>query len=297
MSHRFRTLAVVATTGVLLLSSTTLAGAADAPQVIGDFESDALGSTTPAGWTVMNQVIDLGVTRIAGCTTTDTSDYTSLRDLLNQAPAGYDPISRADSPPPEWDRDPAFSATVVDGGSIADFEDEETGDIYDLAREGRVLEITSDLAAEDGPEEYYGYVVHGPAVYSNIFTSDFGRQLSFSWAASGASDDFHVFGYLLNTATCEQTEVVDATGLASEWQESIVNVPDDGTYRFVFVGGTFDQSFGGAAGGTLWIDSVIEAESTLPLTGQGASVTFLALLGVALVASGVVTTRRAIRRT
>jgi LPXTG-motif cell wall-anchored protein len=290
MKTRSIALAALAASGALLLSSATLAGATDAPQVISNFDTDAIGSTSPAGWTVMNQTIDLGVTQIAGCTTVDTSDYNTLRDIANQGPAGYDPNILKDTPV-IWEDEPTYSVSVVDGALIEDFEDDDT--TYDLTRDSRVLEMSSDM---NGGEAQEGYVSHGPAVYSATFTSDFGRQLSFFWAASGAEDDYHVFGYLLNVDTCEQIEIVDATGLARVWQESIVNVPEEGTYRFVFVGGTYDQSWGGAAGGLLWIDSVVEAESTLPLTGASTSMVFLTLLGVAFVASGTLATRRAVRR-
>lgn len=285
MKKRHISLAALAAVGGLVLSSATMAGAVDPPQVISDFDDDAIGSTTPAGWTVLNQTIDLGVTQIAGCTTVDTSNYNNLRDIASEAPAGYDPNVLKDTPP-AFDEDPTYTAEVVDGNLIETASDEDGNDV-DLTRDSNVLALVSDADSE-----VEGYVLHGPAVYSATFTSDYGRQLSFFWAASGAEDDYHVFGYLLNTATCEQTEVVDATGLSSPWQESIVNVPEEGTYRFVFVAGTYDQSWGGAAGGLLWIDSVVEAESTLPLTGVSSSVIFLTLMGVAFVATGSLATRR-----
>lgn len=284
--------------GAMVLASASLAGAAGAPQIISDFEDDTVGSTSPLGWTVMNEAIDLGVTEIAGCTSVDTSTYTTLRDIETLAPAGYDPNSRQDTYPTEWDEEPEFSVAVEDGSTIEDFVDWRTDEtLAVLTRDGLVLGFSSSMEADNDPDD--GFVMHGPAVYSDTFTSAYGRQLSFWWAASGEFDDYHVLGYLLNTATCEQTEVLDATGLFSLWQEAVVNVPEDGTFRFVFVAGTYDQSWGGGAGGRLWIDDIVEAESVnppLPRTGASTSMVFLALMGVAFVASGALATRRAVRR-
>lgn len=346
------------------MSSTAHAG------VISDFEGDEIGSTTPAGWTVVNQRVDLGVTELGGCVSQDTANYatTHLRDWEGQVTSGKgtenNQASRTDftdgyaepwhfyvagtqnleanqatvggryvwnvryagsedeSPFPEglyvgpasfttigeltyWRNlsssdkaafitaifdDPTvrkdnttfatetYATEVVDGSLLGTFEGD--ADVIDLTRDGKVLALSSDT---DGPSGWAGYVGHGPAVVSDVFDSSFGRELRLWWAASGAEDDFHVFGYLLNVDTCEQTEVLDATGLASGWSEAIAQVPETGTYRFVFVSGTFDQSFGNLAGGRLWIDAVVEGPSTLPATGIGTSV---ALTSALLMAAG-----------
>lgn len=150
-----------------------------------------------------------------------------------------DPVERGDDIANAGLTEEEYTATVVDGA--------------DVGRDGKVLELYSDL---DGDLD--GYVIHGPAVYSEPFTVTAGRQISLDWKAVDDSDDFHVFGYLLNTATCAQTEVIDATGESAEWTTTRVAIPAAGTYRFVFVSGSYDYSWGGAAGAYMYIDNIVQ---------------------------------------
>lgn len=155
------------------------------------------------------------------------------------AAAAPDPVVRGDDPANAALDEEEYSASVIDG--------------VDVDREGNVLQLFSEL---DG--ELEGYVAHGPAVLSDPFTVDAGRQISLDWKAVNESDDFHVFGYLLNTDTCQQTEVIDATGEEQDWTTTSVAIPSAGTYRFVFVSGSYDQSWGGAAGAYLYIDNIVQ---------------------------------------
>lgn len=390
-----RTRAVIALgLGVTLAVGPSLAAfGAGGTLTNGSFEADAAGSTSITGWTSMNQLIDLGTTSIAGCTTADTSNYAALRDYATEAEALWDryyegvpsngdfyyvhdlngdpvtilgdrlvwddwdeyfyievadfiitsaevspasvaeepvtepapaepapaepapteptpdpsaptepapeesapaepapiepaPAEPAPSAPPtpqfapveatysyviEWDWsseqwtafDAASAAATPDPSVRADdpanagLTEEEYSvtviDGVDVDREGNVLELYSDL---DGDID--GYVTHGPAVYSDPFSVDAGRQISLDWKAVDESDDFHVFGYLLNTATCAQTEVIDATGESQDWTTTQVEIPAAGTYRFVFVSGSYDYSWGGAAGAYMYIDNIVQ---------------------------------------
>jgi len=378
----------------------------------GLFEADPAGSSSITGWTSMNQAIDLGVTSIAGCRTVDTSDYTNLRDYLDEAEAVWnvqsapvpgqpdswfyvsdvitgervtvlgsplvwddmdgwfyleiaaEPVSSpayslssvttdppaepapevtedptpsdeptaeptpepaepqpapsdapTEEPAPEqvpenapsndttpreqlspatsgptylieWDwsteqqeefefleeqapdpttrgDNPAFAALDEEAYSVRvvaegtdgpiDSEGDQEDPIENLGRDGTVLELYSDLGGNAD-----GYVIHGPAVFSAPFTVGAGRQVSLDWKAVNESDDFHVFGYLLNVTTCAQTEVIDATGEEQDWTTTSVNIPAAGTYRFVFASGSYDQSWGGAAGAFLYIDNIVQ---------------------------------------
>lgn len=413
------------TTSLALLAGASLAigpmlGAAasgNTPIVNGDFEADAIGATTITGWTAMNQLIDLGVTSIAGCLTVDTSDYTQLRDYYDEAEVdwnrfgqaidgqdylyyvttrGGDPItvlgyplvfddwewayalevpvleplsvseedvevlipgepiddSGATSDPgteepseeqaspqetsPAEQPSPAIPAeevptpfTPANGSSNVDyilqwhwtseqqeaFEEVERAnmpdpsvrqdnissipnfleegaeyatrivDLADIERydddlgeyvsfgSGKAVELYSDMWNDEG---YDGYVAHGPAIFSDPFTVSGARQISLDWAALDESDDFKVFGYLLNTATCKQTEVIDATGQFQDWTTTTVNIPTAGTYRFVFVSGTFDQSFGGAAGAYMYVDNIVQKPA---FSSPGVSIGLAAKVG------------------
>lgn len=283
---------VVASTALLVLISATSAVAVAGSISNGDFEVGVEGDTTVSGWTSVNSRVDLGVDTIAGCTTVDTSDYTTLRDYdanwINQYGGSTGVITN---------QNPTVNADSMVGFSL-------DGEVYTttmlnsattfgnpaFARTGNVLELYSDLSSTDslgGNAE--GYVVHGPAVYSEAFTARTIDDLKLDWAAAYEEDDFHVFGYLLNTVTCAQTEVIDATGDESLWQTSAVAVPVDGTYRFVFVSGSFDYSFGGAAGAYLYLDNIVltvNEERKKELAETGANVEWLTLGSLIAVVAG-----------
>lgn len=332
-------------------------GAAAASSVItnGDFETDAVDATTITGWTSMNQLIDLGATSIAGCTTQDTSDYTTLRGWADNAgtdigtvdvdgdgvvlhpdtgiaiwvdssgasvapdtggawPLYYGEFTDADNDTYTWfyvvsngvSFDASSNTESLDGntGAIAEYVNNEviplfssaedpsvaadnvpndptdpywggapsfatsiTDESYDngageyVPLEGKALRLFSNMDADDG-----GYVAHGPAVYSDAFTVTQPRAISLEWMAAAISDDYHVLGYVVNVSTCQQTEVIDSTGAAQAWTTASVNLTTPGDYRFVFVAGSYDQSWGGAAGAELLIDNI---RSTPVIIGTG----------------------------
>ena len=178
------------------------------------------------------------------------------------------------------------SVAVVDGSALEDYETDQNQTIS-FARDGKVAALVSDADMDDYP----GYIAHGPVLYSDEFESGPGRQVSLDWAASGASDDYHVFAYLLNVDTCEQTEIIDETGEARAWETTSVAIEESGTYRFVFVGRTYDKNWGGGAGAVLFVDNIVEevddaaadSDGALPETGSGIS-SLTALLGLGLIA-------------
>jgi hypothetical protein len=233
---------------VLLIPSSASASISN-----GTFEAET--GTSITGWTAVNSRIDLGVDSIAGCTTVDTSDYTTLRDYDAEWLSEYLGVS------PQISRDPSVNNDSLvltwrsgdaptDAGNI-------TTEVLNVssgafARSGNVLKLESDVYSAN----FGGYVIHGPAVYSEPFTAKTIDDLTIDWGANDNSDDYHVFGYLLNTANCTQTEVIDSTGEISLWQTETVAIPSDGTYRFVFISGTYDKSFGKAAGATLYLDNI-----------------------------------------
>lgn len=308
------------------------AGAAGSAIVNGDFEADAVGSTTVTGWTFVNELVDLGVTSLGGCVSQDTSSYTTLRDYADNADGIFTPeVGAGDEllvpgttdevwmdasgavattgAPGFWqvfygtvdlgDGDETTDFYVVDGVDVYLIDDAEdlTGDgaltnafwsdVYpdyldipdptvradqapaglsatfesatvdaDSARDGGLAPSSTALELYSGmsgsPE---GYVAHGPAVISEPFTASGNRTVTLDWAASAQSDDYHVLGYALDVNTCQQVEVLDSTGRSSAWQSASVALPA-GTYRFVFVAGTYDASWGGAAGAVLYVDNI-----------------------------------------
>lgn len=248
---------------VMFLAIGTSASAVGSGVTNGDFETGSIGDTTFSGWTPVNERIDLGVTSIASCLSQDTSNYATLRNWDAEYVSRYGGWNVGTDGPVPVDPDPSvnndslnltsqapldepliFETTLVDGALIPGVFERPSS---------KVLELFSEIDTDD----LGGYVVHGPAVYSETFNARTVDDLIVSWAASDEEDDYHVFGYLLNTADCSQTEVIDSTGENSPWQSVSVAIPSNGTYRFVFVSGTFDATFGTVGGAYLYLDDIV----------------------------------------
>ena len=219
------------------------------------------------------------------------STPTEPAPTLQPATASYSYVVEYDWSSDQWTAFETAAASAIPdptvrGDDIAnaglDYEEyqSEIIDGADVDREGsKVLELYSDLGGD-----LDGYVIHGPAVYSDPFTVAAGRQISLDWKAVDESDDFHVFGYLLNVDTCAQTEVIDATGESAEWTTTSVAIPAAGTYRFVFVSGSYDKSWGGAAGAYMYIDNIVQ---TAAFDGPGIDLALAAGIGEYLPGSDV----------
>ena len=125
---------------------------------------------------------------------------------------------------------------------------------YNYSVNGSTLQMYSSTRV------YGGDVLHGPYVVSKepVYVAA-GSDLSFEWRAQGGSDAFDVYAYALNTDTGETINLLNQTGSGtndSGWQTVNVDIPTTGNYKFVFVSGTFDETFGTAAGASLYIDNV-----------------------------------------
>ena len=192
---------------------------------VSTFTNSGFESGTLTGWTAMNQVINLGTTAIAG--------FTSPNDGTYPANAGNDDV---------YPTTPGTFSTTVNTSQYT--------------------EGTHSLSLmSTGMTTATGYdVVHGPAVYSDTFSASAGDKIYFDWRAYAGADAYDVYGYILNTATGATTAVLDSTGAttssSSPWATASATIGTTGTYRFVFVSGTYDFSGGRAAGASLYIDNV-----------------------------------------
>ena len=190
-----------------------------------DFRNAGFETGDAAPWTSVQQMVELGVTQIAGFTTQDTATYPANSGGDGDAPtSGTYTVAVTSANPPG-----------------------PTEGTYALG-------LRSSMTTQFGCD-----VVHGPAAYSAAFDAVAGQTLNFDWRAYAGSDAYAVFGYLLNTADGTQTEVLDtytinASG-STNWATVAVTVPANGSYRFVFVAGTYDATCGRAAGGSLYVDN------------------------------------------
>ena len=105
-----------------------------------------------------------------------------------------------------------------------------------------------------------GDVVHGPYLISdNSVSLTIGDDVEFDYRAFGGGDAFDVYAYLLETSTGNTIELLNRTGIGNS-DTGVINVSNrvtsTGDYKFVFVSGTFDETFGTVAGATLIVDNV-----------------------------------------
>ncbi len=106
-----------------------------------------------------------------------------------------------------------------------------------------------------------GGILRGPAAVSaTSFHLNAGNSISFWWSASPASDAYDVFGYLLNVDNGNTQILINATGNSGSatqaWTKVTATANATGNYKFVFISGSFDYSFGRALGASLLIDNV-----------------------------------------
>ena len=106
----------------------------------------------------------------------------------------------------------------------------------------------------------YG-VLHGPAAVSDEFVGKKGQFLKLDYTANDQGDDYHVAGYIYKVdangaAISAPIMAFNDTGKSGSGRAS-VEVPDDATYRFVFIVGTYDESGGKVAGAQMTIDNIV----------------------------------------
>jgi hypothetical protein len=112
-----------------------------------------------------------------------------------------------------------------------------------------------------------GDVSHGPYLISNDYSVfQAGSSVSFYWRAAAGGDAYDVFAYLLKDDGSVQillNETQAGTSGDTGWLEVTDTVTTTGNYKFVFVSGTFDYSFGGVAGASLYVTGIVTQVGTL----------------------------------
>jgi len=258
---RRHSLRVVLVAGVLASSSlVATAGPAQAATVPnGDFANGLTDWTITTAGSSPTDYVNLGVTELAGCTSTDFQNYTDVQAMKGGS-------GTVGSPPPSNDNTQPDSATFT-------AEVVTTDPVSGTLNAGNFLKLGSRLTTGIGYD-----VVHGPAATSAAFAADAGDVINFRWYAKYVSDNFAIVAYLQDTSTCAtKQEVLSATGTnpsdmlpagtgGDVWQNAQVTINATGTYRFVFVSGTFDASGGRAAGAELYIADIS--------AGQAQTITF-----------------------
>ena len=208
-----------------------------------DFETTTAtvsgSEVTLSGWSVFNQQVKLGTTSIGGFVTpTDTTPIPALGSAGD--------INTPASSSLNYEFTTAYSATGE----------------YDLR-------LYSTMTTQAG-----GDVVHGPYLISkNPIQINAGASISFDWRAVAGADAYDIYAYLLNTDTGATIPLLNQTGSGAGdtgWQTVTNTVNTSGNYKFVFISGTFDESFGRAAGASLLVDNVSVANNDVEPSASAA---------------------------
>ena len=149
------------------------------------------------------------------------------------------------------------SPTASTGGNVSRGDDyAPSSATYSSSLVNESLRLVSNMTTAQG-----GDIVHGPYVVSNESTFiEAGRSVSFKWRAQGGSDAYDVYAYVVDTSSGLTFELLNETGSGTTdtgWQNRTVPITTSGNYKFVFSSGTFDETFGQAAGASLYIDDIL----------------------------------------
>ena len=114
----------------------------------------------------------------------------------------------------------------------------------------------------------YG-IVHGPSIVSDSSVQLHpGDSVSFEWRATGGGDAYDVIGYLVDENTGHVEEILNETGAdrdaSTNWATVTKDITTSGSYKFVFVSGTWDASGGTVAGAQLFIDNITVTQNSKP---------------------------------
>ena len=124
--------------------------------------------------------------------------------------------------------------------------------------------------------ENNGYgIIRGPVIYSDSVVSLIENDnVSFAWKAESGGDAFDAYAYLLNINNGNIVKLLDETADNDTYSPPFTTKKvqlgsnDNGTYRYVFVTGSFDATGGKRLGGSLGIDNIsVESSNTINLDG------------------------------
>jgi hypothetical protein len=108
-------------------------------------------------------------------------------------------------------------------------------------------------------------IIHGPYLVcdvNNTVPLEAGDLIKFYWKAEGGSDAYDIYAYLLNVDTGATIELVNETGNSdtgvAPWTlvSRTITAAQAGTYKFVFVSGTYDFTGGTVLGASLYVTNV-----------------------------------------
>ncbi|NRP10607.1 Lectin C-type domain protein [Marinobacterium sp. xm-g-48] len=245
--------------------------------LIPEFENagfDTVSGNDINGWTTYIGEVNLGVTVLAGFVSPVESNVGADTTAIGKNGTNY-----LTDLPYDWNQDGPATVSVVDDpdasgrGNVLSVDTGVQSLGTSLVRSGYV----GSTQYTTGTNGNYPYgIIHGPAIYSNeAIELTAGATISVDWKATAAGDAADVLGYLVNVNDGSTIKLLDYTSpndtTETSWQTKTVTVPADatGSYKFVFVGGSFDYSGGQGVGAEFLIDNIDVRYITSPYEFNG----------------------------
>jgi flagellin-like hook-associated protein FlgL len=118
-----------------------------------------------------------------------------------------------------------------------------------------------------------GYdIVHGPyLVSSEAREIDAGDKVNFDWKASGTNDAFDIFAYIVDVNTGATEILLNETQSpagSTNWATVSHTVQTSGSYKYVFINGTYDDTGGKLLGAEMFLDNIYIERDNLPAGEQ-----------------------------
>ncbi|MCC5949256.1 MAG: fibronectin type III domain-containing protein [Nitriliruptoraceae bacterium] len=218
-----------------------------------DFSGGTQANGDPVGWTVNRQrvVLDALASRTqqrpvsisGGGPYTISGDGYSFQTDFNYTPAGSHPA---------WGRE-GDERTLETPGTYQGWVGSHAGRTHALQLRmsgGWCTPSNQDFA---GPHGLTYCSSFGPDAWSSPFEAKADDDLAFDWAAANGSDDYEVYGFLVDTSTDEHHLLMYGRGFQQGWTTASGKIPADGEYRFRFVSGSYDRTGGRLLGASLYI--------------------------------------------
>ena len=208
----------------------------------GNFNIGTNGDTSITGWTTgLNRLQLNGVDQIAGQATPIDITYGPNNTTADLTTGG------------------AFVPTA----NLSDYAGLSSADL--------AIRLTTGNASVAQP---YG-TIRDACVYSNsTVTLQAGDSLSFDWKALSAADAYDAYGYIIDVNTSHTVTILDSTGTSygqeTPWATVTHTIAsgEAGTYRFVFVAGSYDLTGGQYLGAALMIDDVSVSQANPAAVGD-----------------------------
>lgn len=118
--------------------------------------------------------------------------------------------------------------------------------------------------------------VFGPHAYTEAFHGTLGQAVSFDWKATGAGDDYEIYAFLVRVNDLGNGQYDYGTaddhillaygrGSRQNWTTTSALVPEEGTYRFRFVNGSYDRTGGHLVGAEMYVDNTVKLGDANPI--------------------------------